>query len=346
MFRVLRHILAGVVAGAALCACSLVDDDLSQCNTAYTLDYQLRLVTNITTELETELSMEFDAEVRSVLQGYLENIFTDYARDVDLSFYDRGTPMPRLQHRTEQMNGSESSYALTLPVQAYRHLAVANIAASTNVKLENDGECLTSTLTQQADGNVVRPHSIGLFTARKDMDVMYGVDQHFDVRLYMANAASALVLDMSGAPEIKGLRVMLDGFADGFRISDSTYVFSSPVDVGTDMLETADKRTRCYASVHFPSPEPAETKVVIQVDSDEDRSSTPLWHWRAYVELADGSVTESVISMYTPLRAGHIEILRGRVAENGAVVLSDEKTAVGVSVTLNWENGVEFPVYF
>lgn len=342
MLKVIRYFLTGVIFGAVLSSCSMVNEDLSVCTTD-TLDYQLRLVTNITTELETQLSLELDTEVRWMMEEYLEDIFTDYARDVDLSFYDNSAlPMARLQHRKEQMNGSESSYSLILPARAYRHLAIANIAASKNVTLESDDECYTSSLIQHADGNIVKPHTTGLFTARKDLDVKNGIDQHFDVRLYMANSASGLVLDMEEAPVIKDIRAVVTGFADEFNISDSTYVFNSSADVETELLETQDKGTRCYASVHFPSAEPAESKVIIQVDSDQDVSKTPLWCWKVYVTLEDDSVTESIVNVYTPLRAGHVKILRARVTKGGIVTTTDAH--VGVSVTLDWSQGPEFPV--
>lgn len=341
MLKILRYLLTGTLLCAALGSCSMVDEDLSVCTTD-TLDYQLRLVTNITTELETQLSLELDTEVRWMMEEHLQDIFTDYARDVDLSFYDRVPPMERLQHRKEQMNGSENSYSLILPAQAYRHLAIANIAASKNVSLVNDGECNTSSLVQQSDGSIVAPHSTGLFTARKDLDVKSGIDQHFDVRLYMANAASGLVLDMEEAPYIKDMRVVVTGFADEFNISDSTYVFNNSADVATDLLETEDKATRCYASVHFPSAEPIESKVIIQVDSDQEVSTTPLWCWKVYATLEDGSVTESVVNVYTPLRAGHVKIVRARVTSDGIVTTTS--AYVGVSVTLDWHQGPEFPV--
>ncbi|MBR5904943.1 MAG: hypothetical protein IKZ51_00625 [Bacteroidales bacterium] len=341
MLKVFRYFLTGVLFSAALSSCCMVDEDLSVCTTN-TIDYQLRLVTNITTELETQLSLELDTEVRWMMEEYLKDIFTDYARDVDLSFYDRVAPMARLYHRKEQMNGSESSYSLILPARAYRHLAIANIAASKNVNLVADEECHTSSLVQHSDGNIVKPHTTGLFTARKDLDVMNGVDQRFDVRLYMANSASGLVLDMEEAPVIKDMRAVVTGFADEFNISDSTYVFNSSVDVETDLLETQDKGTRCYASVHFPSAEPVDSKVIIQVDSDQDVSKTPLWCWKVYVTLENDSVTESIVNVYTPLRAGHVKILRARVTKEGIVTTTDAH--VGVSVTLDWSQGPEFPV--
>ena len=49
-------------------ACSLIDEDMRDCETDTRLDYELRLVTNMTTELQTQLSLEEDAEVAAM--GY------------------------------------------------------------------------------------------------------------------------------------------------------------------------------------------------------------------------------------------------------------------------------------
>ena len=63
-----------------LCACSTIDDDLSNCHNAE-LDYELRLVTNMTTELKTELQTELstqaDLQMAAALRSHLQDIFTD-----------------------------------------------------------------------------------------------------------------------------------------------------------------------------------------------------------------------------------------------------------------------------
>ena len=348
MFRSLRLFLAlsGLALAAAFTSCSLVDSDLSNCDREFHLDYQLRLVTNITTELQTELAMQQDGEVRSLLENYLKNIFRDYARDVDLSFYNVEAPMERSFHMTKEMNASETSYILTLPVQEYRHLAVANIASCKNVILEGGGYCNTSSFVQIPQDGIVEPHKAGLFTARTDMSVLSNKDQSFDVTLYMTNAASALVLDVSEAGPVKDLVVRLDGLADGFSISDSTYVFSGKENISTDMLQTQDQNTRCYASVHFPSANLPGSKVIIDDGDDQDGklSEDPMWSWKVYAKMPDGTIVESLVHVYSPLLAGHIKVLKAKLMDNGVVYTED--TGVGVSVTLDWKNGGEYPVYF
>ena len=64
-------------------SCSVIDEDLSDCVEQAKMDYELRLVTNMTTELKTQLTTETDLQIADALKQELGNIFTDYAHDVD-----------------------------------------------------------------------------------------------------------------------------------------------------------------------------------------------------------------------------------------------------------------------
>ena len=333
-----------ILCGAALfTGCSLVDEDLSDCGTDAQVDYQLRLVTNVTTELETQLGLAPTLQIQGRLKDYLVDIFTDYARDVDLSFYDIQPPMPRLTHMSEVMNGSESSYTLYLPAREYMHTAVANIRGNNCVDLADDEQCPTARLVQKSGEGVLPPHNTGIFTARKDMKVLSDRDQEFDVRLFMANAATALVLDLSEVTTVKDLSVTVSGFASEFRIADSTFVFSDKdAVIGTSRLETEDGM-QCFVSVHFPSRPAPETKVVIDDGGGSPGvSPDPLWHWTVHATMMDGKVTESVIQMHNPLLAGHLKVLRATVQDTGIVTTANPE--VGVSVTLDWHDAGNYPI--
>ena len=120
-----------LAAAAIFSGCSLVDEDLSDCVTDSHLDYTLTLVTNVSTEistqLETEISTELELSAALSIREYLKNIFTDYAHDVDLSFYDVVGDSVRLHHEEHIMDANQSSYTLHIPVHRYMHTALANI---------------------------------------------------------------------------------------------------------------------------------------------------------------------------------------------------------------------------
>lgn len=375
-------------------SCSLIDDDLSGCDKDYTIDYDLQLVTNMTLELETELQTEVESEKESemskALRRHLENIFTDFAHDIDLSFYDTQGDSLRLYHDRHIMDASEETYTLHLPMRDYQHLAVANVANNIAVGLEGDERCHDSRLALTNDrqgkpagtngggngatngggiggtngggngatnsgGNAgsaagnsvvggfaadtVSSHTTGLFTARLPMTILANQDQTFNVHLYMANCAAALVVDPRGH-DLDRLRVYTTGFASRFNINDSTFVFAekTPI-VRTSTVTAAGTAERSYCSVNFPSREPADTRNVIVTNEPflAKEGDQVLWQFRAYMTQADGTVTESVLSVYKPLRAGQLKIIRAWVDEQGAVRTQDQ--TVGVSVTLKWNEG-------
>ena len=309
-----------------MAGCSVIDDDLSDCNQGeeFKIDYQLRLITNITTELETQLTTITEVGVADALRVHLKDIFSDFAHDIDLSFYDTEGDMTRLHHKRDIIDANQTSYTLTLPMQEYMHLAVANIAENKVVGLTNDENCPTSKLHQTGD-SPIDSHTTGLFTARLPMEVLSGVSQTFNVKLYMANSAVALVLDPKGHA-YSDIKVRATGFAKEFMIEDSTYVFpEKEVLVRADKVETGNDLL-CFCSVNFPSHNPDE------VGADE-----PLWQLRVYVTMPDGNITETIIDVKEQLKAGELKIIKGELDDEGAVRPYD--STVGVSVTLDWNEG-------
>ena len=108
-----------------MAGCSVIDDDLSNCPTdeaQYQMEYELKLVTNMSIELRTQLNTLEDAGIAQVLRDHLKTIFTDHAHDVDLSFYDTENNQPRLQHDQHIMDANQQSYTINLPKRQYKHL--------------------------------------------------------------------------------------------------------------------------------------------------------------------------------------------------------------------------------
>lgn len=345
-------LLALLALGLTSCKCiCCIDEDLSECpvneGVEYEIDYELHLVTNVTTELETELSLEAEAEVQQELREYLKNIFTDYARDVNLSFYNPEEPKNRLQHFTENMNANQRTYTLTIPRRTYRHLGVANLRSNNIVTLDESEYSNTSRLGQ-LDADSIGCHSTGLFSARLDMDIKADAteDQIFYVKLYMVNAAAALVIDTTGV-KISNMQAFSTGFYDEFEISDSVYTMKRdkrPI-VRSDRLKLARNNKVAFCSVNMPSPEtpPAPVRPRVVIDTDEPfisgEQTDGIWQYQVYVTLPDGSVTKSELNMRKPLRAGQLKVIKCRLRDDGALEPYDAN--VGVSVTLDWQNAGE-----
>lgn len=329
-------------------SCSMIDEDQSDCN--YTkVEYDLTLVTNITTEiqtqLETQLNTQLEMELGVLLKDFLSNIFTDYAHDVNLSFYDTHGDSLRLQHDEHIMDANQASYTLNLPMREYMHLAAANLVDNDLVDLVDDDRCHRSVLFQDQP-DTIPSHTTGLFTARQKMEVLEGIDQNFKVHLYMANCAAALVLDTQGY-DISGMQVYTTGFATRFFICDSTFAYPrrSPIVRTTKIAKSEDSQAVAFCSVNFPSRAPSKTRTVIETTEPfiAQPGDEVLWEFRVYVPSPNGTrqtptITETKLQIKEDLKAGQLTIVKGHVGPNGVII--PDSPEVGTSVTLDWKEGL------
>lgn len=339
--------MALILLACAFTACALVDEDMRDCETDYSINYELKLVTNMTTELQTQLSMASEAKVSSALQSYLKNVFTDTAHDVNLSFYDVYGDSLRLHHESHVMEANQSSYTLYIPVRKYMHLAVANLDQNGQLQMAGDEKCHGASL-QQVVRDTIDSYKMGVFTARLPMDVKDGVDQQFDVTLYTATCAHALVLDTLGS-HIRDIKVYASGFATGMNLADSVFVYSYTPIVRTDKVEVGGTSgdPLCFAAVTLPSRNIPGTKVIINSDEGfvTEVAGEALWRYKVYVTLSDGSVTETVLGVKLPMFAGQLKVIKCTVVVDGSVVpKTNYEPYVGASVTLNWNEQPAFNV--
>lgn len=309
---------------ALLPGCSLIDEDLRDCGKKQDVTYELELLTNMSTELGAELGIPADASARLALQRYLTTIFTERAHDVDLSFYDVEADSVRLFRQQDIMDAEQTSYTLYIPARRYMHLALANVADNGVVRLEDDEYCARSRFTLSAR-DTVDSQRTGLFSARLPMDIQAGVDQQFEVSLYMVNCAVALVVDTLESG-LKGLRACARGFSDGFAIRDSVYRYAANPVVRMDRLHLDEPGETCLAAVTFPS-RPA-TK------ADES-----CWNIDVYATLPSGSVTWTQLDIQEPVGAGELKIIKVSALPDGS--MEPRKSTVGASVALDWEQGSE-----
>ena len=73
LWTVLLPSVAWLTAG-----CSAIDEDLSNCDNDYQVDYEIRLVTNMSIELRNQLNTLEDAGIAQMLREHLKTIFTDH----------------------------------------------------------------------------------------------------------------------------------------------------------------------------------------------------------------------------------------------------------------------------
>lgn len=343
--KYIANILAGAAFLAVLAGCSAIDDNLDDCGKQAQMDYELQLVTNVSTEVQTQLTAQTDVALAATVKGYLGNIFTDYAQDVNLMFFGTGSDSTLLHHDEHIMNNSEHSYTLYIPRQKYMHLAVANIEDDPVVYLDGVENCMTATLRQVA-GDTIESHNTGIFTARQYMEMIEGIDQTFNVKLYMANCSAMLAVDPQGH-DISRMQVFSTGFATAFYIADSLYEYKKPAPmIRTKRMDPDDNGHVGFVSVNFPSPEPSTPQPASSTTRSVIETTDPfiaqpgdevLWEFHIFLPQPDGTTTRTVLGIKEPLRAGQFKIIKARIGENGQV--EPEAPTVGVSVTLDWKSG-------
>jgi hypothetical protein len=180
------------------------------------------------------------------------------------------------------------------------------------------------------------------------MEVLGNVSQNFDVHLYMANCAAALVIDPKNYGSIDEVRVYSTGFATGFSICDSVYHYDrQPPIVRTSLVKLDGVGEQAFCSVTFPSPEPsrAATRTIIETEEPfiAEPSDEVLWEFRVYVPIkgntrGEESITETILPLKVPLRAGELKIIKCRIGDQGEII--PENPEIGTSVTLNWQSGL------
>ena len=322
--------LTAVLATVLLSACSVIDEDLSDCGHDYELEYELQLVTNMELELQTQLTTETEVSVAAALHNHLTNIFSDFAHDINLSFFETGEPYGLLYNEQHVMDDNEKSYALHLPMREYRHLALANLQRNSWVTLTGADRSSTMQL-QQVLTEPVESHQTGIFAARTNMDVLEDMSQTFHVNLYMVNCAAVLLLEARGH-NAQNVSVVSTGFATGYNVNDNTYTFSeNPPLVHADQVDVGTDSYLCYCTVTFPSSDHPNPELSSAADANT------YWQFRVYVKNDDGTTTETIMNIEEPLEAGQLRIIKGYIDSDG--VVRTKTPHVGVSVTLDWNSG-------
>ncbi len=324
-------------------SCLLIDDDLSVCppnEKSYNLNYSVKLETNMNLELATTLSADVDQPVAQALRNKLSSVFTDHANDVQLKFFDEVTGNLRFDSLAV-INSNRTSFAISLPREQYMHLSLANVNGNGVCEVYG-GELSAAYHIQQRISDTLPSQQTGLFSARLPMDVVDTIDQDFHAILYMINSAVALVVDTAGYSG-HVISAYTEGTASDFYIKDSIYLFQHPSIIRAEEVivnnsnpmpaiakgaKATHNTQACFTTVCMPS-------------ADTPNANGDYWAMKVYVRLPDGTITENVLSVSTPLLAGNIKVIKVKMQDDGSLV-AVTTTNVGISVTLDWKQGSEY----
>lgn len=327
----MKRLFVIVLIPLVIAACSIIDDDMSVCGEELMVNYQLQLHTELSLQLQAELMTEMEEPVRKALQEWLDPIFTDIAKDIDLRFYSRD--FDDLRHLIQEViNDNRTSYTIYLPQENYMHLGVANIAENYQVQFLGTDHSETMEF-RMPDKDIINPLNTGLFTARLPMNVDEQT-RFFDVHLYMVNAAVAVVLDVMDCPDFVSAEGVTMDCAESFMVKDSVFSHAHPrtfllenlkinyseqMPMGKKGMKAAETPFRCLATVCMPTP--------------DDKP----WHVDFVTTMAGGETPRTTLEIDEPLKAGTLRIIRCRLGSNGEVVPLTQ--GVGASVELDWKEG-------
>lgn len=357
IYRKLHILFACLVLATtvALSSCSTIDENRDDCEVDFQARYRLNLITNEELEIKRVLGDTLSG-IAADLREHLKDVFTDFGRDLGLHYYalpDSAYTLPLRGNLTTEMNASESSCEIFMPILDYMHLATANVQNNGPVKLQNQESCHGAKLEQTADDNTVASQHTGLYTGRTLFTgLTYGKHQ-YNTDLYIVNCADAIVLDPRTA-QFSDVTVHTSGFANSFSVCDSIYHFENNYVVRSERVELHNTNWLSFCSVNLPSREPSKnTRMSKEVDEPRfsyDDSGEDIWQYEVYVTMKggynngltikEGTITKTTLTIHHPLRPGQLKIILGWIDDRG-VIHTDDMT-VGTSINLDWNPGIEF----
>lgn len=308
-------------------SCSLIDDDLSVCGVDCYVTYDVRMQVNVEAVIEAELATVDDAGAAAALSKWAEPVFSGFAHDLNMLFYDQDQDI--LQHSMQKIVDSTSaSYTVYVPRGNYYHVAMVNSADNVNISVEDTAHVSYISLIQHAQ-DTLPSYNTTIYTGRTPILLTDSSEQSHHVNLYMATCAVALIVEPDA--QVQDMQVLVSGIASGFRIQDSVYTYTRPALIRMDKISE-----QCYAAVTLPSPDAPSGSAPARRHAQD--AAPELWQIRAYTTLSDGSVTETLIDMHSPLAAGTLQLIRVRQAEDGSLQPMQNIDA-SVNVTLDWNDG-------
>lgn len=322
-----------LIVAVCLVGCKIIDDDLSVCGVDYDLLYEMKLVTNVQMTVDEKLGDVTEKAIADSLKQWLAPIFSGQAHDLHMNFYATDATGELRQNRYEIINASQKSYTLYIPREDYLHMAIVNTDENTNINIEGDAYAPALRVAQRT-GDTLVSHQTAVYTARLPMSMSDSASHSFNVNLYMISCAVALAITQP-ATEIPPIRLLLGGTATGFNVRDSVFTYTHQSFIRAERV-----MNRCYAMVALPSKDAISAGAM---PAKKQTASSSLWELKAYVTLPDGTVTETILTVDTPLQAGTLEIIKVQLNDDGSLV-PVQTTHVGASVTLDWKEGTTHEV--
>lgn len=268
---------------ASLSSCSLIDDHFDGCDETRTIECRLHIYNNIDSILDSQITRAAENDLLSALSRYYKALLAPTKYDIDFNFYDVTSNALQMSV-SETINGDGDYVSVSLP--------------------SGDFRCVAQSLLPRYSGRLYMPEGQSSYTLH-----MYPTD---------AQVAVATKVDT----RISNVSITVEGCADSFNVSDSTYTYYNNVDTLNYSQEASTGTFTTYLGSVLPS------------------APSQSWKVTVYATTQDGSITRTVLTVDKPLLPGDIRILQVTISADGAAHTST--MGVGASVTLDWKKGGEY----
>lgn len=198
----------------SLGSCSLIDDDLDDCDTARSIELWLHPYSGIDSLLAAQITGADRQEMQGALMSYYSSLLYSSQRNVGMNFYNAETGA-LLSTENVSMQGDDETFSIQLP---------------------------------SCDLNCVAQSESPLYSGRSLMPV--GLTKNV-VDLYPADAQVALLAKVDS--NITDVQILVDGCASAFSAADSTYTYNNVSDTLVYRPSACIASRRTYAASLLPS---------------------------------------------------------------------------------------------
>ena len=308
------------------------------------------------------------------------NIFVTNAHDVDMMFYDQRKRGKLTATQHEIMDADQREFNVRIKASDYRMAGVANLSRVSLLTLEDvENTSPVSLVQKKGDKLPSHPTAVFTARQRMLVRDKEGQHYDVTYQMANAAAALILNRDSCDVKSIRadygGLADSFKILDSAYTFDSRTLIETEQIDIvpfmGSDQDISYEEEIWVYdlfwrrwkkvplmvCGVGFPSP---------NVSSEVIGTYPKIWTIYLYVTLEDDSVTRTEIYIGKPLQAGHLLIIKGWICADGSFSASPEhqpynpsggpdippgpeppepeppadSTVVGVSVQLNWREGV------
>lgn len=285
---------------------SCIDEDLSDCPPA-TKDAEILYKL----EVAQDVALGFSDEVHSLHLGFWNSPSSLYRDDV--------IPQESLP--------ADMIFRVTIPVDNYSHIAVANGESSTvgaySPFPSNLSEALVSQPTSTAD--VISATGVPAYVGTLQMNMEKGFEtDHYEVLL--TAASSKYVLHVNRPETLKNMKCYIQGTKQSYAAWDKVWAYNEKVRTNASAYGTHGETTSDFEFYAFP------TQVSVQ-------RATPLepgwWKLYLYSELGD-KIVEHIFTIKEPVEPGQVFEATFNVTEQGGEAVDVD---AGVEFNPDWQPG-------